>query len=336
MTPNSERIHDSQPVQHDDADESERTTSSERETPRETCPECGGRLADDPEHGERACVECGLIVDVEEIDRGAEWTAYTAEERDEKSRVGSPTTPTMHDKGLSTEIDWRDQDARGNQLSARQRQKMSRLRMWHSRSQTEGAQDRNLRHGLGEIDRMASALGLPQSVRETASVIFRRVIADNLLIGRSIEGVSGAALYAAMRQSEPVRSLDEIAAVARIDKQTIARAYRYIGRELSLESEPPDPKDHLPRFCSQLNLSTETEHASRELLETAVEVEENYLSGKNPVGLAAAAVYAGGLLSNEKVTQGAVSDATNISEVTIRNRYQELLALHESVESSES
>jgi transcription initiation factor TFIIB len=331
MTPNSERIHDSQPVQNNDSDESEHTASSERETPQETCPECGGRLANDPEHGERACVECGLIVDVEEIDRGAEWTAYSSEERDEKSRVGSPTTPTMHDKGLSTEIDWRDQDARGNQLSSRQRQKMSRLRMWHSRSQTEGAQDRNLRHGLGEIDRMASALGLPQSVRETASVIFRRVIGENLLIGRSVEGTSGAALYAAMRQSDLVRSLDDIATVARIDKQKIGRTYRYINRELTLESEPPDPTDHLPRFCSQLDLSPKTEHMSRELLETAVETEENYLSGKNPVGLAAAAVYAGALLTDEKVTQKAVSDVASISEVTIRNRYQELLELHEDV-----
>ncbi|MEF8828160.1 MAG: transcription initiation factor IIB 2, partial [Haloarcula sp.] len=46
---------------------------------------------------------------------------------------------------------------------------------------------------------------------------------------------------------------------------------------------------------------------------------------KSPVGLAAAAVYAAALLTNEKTTQAAVSEVADISEVTIRNRYHELL-----------
>ena len=302
-------------------------SATERDSDYDTCPECGGRLEHDPEHGDRACTECGLVVDENEIDHGAEWTAHSSEEQKERSRVGSPVTPTMHDKGLSTEIDWRDQDARGNPLSARQRRKMQRLRTWHSRSQTNGTQERNLRHGLGEIDRMASALGLPTPIRETASVIYRRVISENLLIGRSVESVSAAALYAATRQSSSARSLDGVVAVARIDKQSIGRTYRYINRELGLEIEPPDPTDHLPRLCSVLDLSTEIEHQSRELLETAIAADA--ISGKNPVGLAAAAVYAGGILCNEKVTQKSISQVASVSKVTIRNRYQELLDLHE-------
>jgi transcription initiation factor TFIIB len=340
MTPDQSERAD-QPVQSDHSNRCEQPTGSERDRDREyraesetdrerdydTCPECGGRLEHDPEHGERACTECGLVVNEGEIDHGAEWTAHSAEEQQERSRVGSPVTPTMHDKGLSTEIDWRDQDARGNPLSTRQRRKMQRLRTWHSRSQTNGTQERNLRHGLGEIDRMASALGLPTSIRETASVIYRRVISENLLIGRSVESVSAAALYAATRQSSSARSLDGIVGVARIDKQSIGRTYRHINRELGLEIEPPDPTDHLPRLCSVLDLSTEIEQQSRELLETAIAAEE--ISGKNPVGLAAAAVYAGALLCNEKVTQSSISEVASVSKVTIRNRYQELLNLHE-------
>jgi transcription initiation factor TFIIB len=306
-------------------------SETDRERDYDTCPECGGRLEHDPEHGERACAECGLVVNEDEIDHGAEWTAHSAEEQQERSRVGSPVTPTMHDKGLSTEIDWRNQDARGNPLSTRQRRKMQRLRTWHSRSQTDGTQERNLRHGLGEIDRMASALGLPTSIRETASVIYRRVISENLLIGRSVESVSAAALYAATRQSSSARSLDGIVTVARMDKQSIGRTYRYISRELGLEIGPPDPTDHLPRLCSVLDLSTEIEQQSRELLEIAIAAEA--ISGKNPVGLAAAAVYASGILCKEKVTQSSISEVASVSKVTIRNRYQELLDLHEQTQS---
>ena len=41
--------------------------------------------------------------------------------------------------------------------------------------------------------------------------------------------------------------------------------------------------------------------------------------------LAAAAIYAAALLTNEKVTQSEVSEVTDVSEVTIRNRYKALL-----------
>jgi transcription initiation factor TFIIB len=42
-------------------------------------------------------------------------------------------------------------------------------------------------------------------------------------------------------------------------------------------------------------------------------------------------VYAASLLVNEKVTQSEVSEVANISEVTIRNRYHELLEAEDSV-----
>lgn len=214
----------------------------------------------------------------------------------------------MHDEGVSTEIDWRDQDAHGNRLSARQREKMSRLRTWHTRSQTRNYQERNLKQALGEINRMASALGLPKSTRETASVIYRRALDEDLLRGRSIEGMSSAAVYAAARQAGIPRSLDEVESVSRVEQLRITRAYRYIARELGLEIGPADPLDYIPRLASDLDLSDEAEQRSHDLLTTVIETDESYLSGKNPVGLAASSIYAGALLANEKVTQEAVGE----------------------------
>ncbi len=307
-----------------------RTRTTEEESESETerdesteCPECGGRLAADSEHGETVCTECGLVVEEDEIDRGPEWRAFDSAEKDQKSRVGAPTTNMMHDKGLSTNIDWRDQDAYGNSLDSRQRQKMQRLRKWNERFRTRDSKERNLKQALGEIDRMASALGLPENVRETASVIYRRALDENLLPGRSIEGVSTASVYAAARQAGVPRSLDEVAGVSRVEKSEIARTYRYVVRELGLEVAPADPESYVPRFASELGLSEEAENRARKLLSNAKE--QGVHSGKSPVGLAAAAVYAASLLTNEKTTQAAVSEVADISEVTIRNRYHELL-----------
>jgi transcription initiation factor TFIIB len=301
----------------------ERTEEETNESAATACPECSGSLVMDDEHGETVCADCGLVVEEDEIDRGPEWRAFDSSEKDQKSRVGAPTTNMMHDKGLSTNIDWRDKDAYGNSLSGKQRQKMQRLRKWNERFRTRDSKERNLKQALGEIDRMASALGLPENVRETASVIYRRALDEDLLPGRSIEGVSTSSVYAAARQAGVPRSLDEINEVSRVEKSEIARTYRYVVRELSLEVKPADPESYVPRFASSLELSEEAEHRARQLLQNAKE--QGVHSGKSPVGLAAAAVYAAALLTNEKTTQAAVSEVADISEVTIRNRYHELL-----------
>ncbi len=293
------------------------------------CPECGGLIVHDEEHSEKVCADCGLVVEEEGIDRGPEWRAFDSQEKDKKSRVGAPTTNTMHDKGLSTNIDWRNKDAYGNSLGSRQRQKMQRLRKWNERFRTRDAKERNLKQALGEIDRMASALGLPDNVRETASVIYRRALEEDLLPGRSIEGVATSCVYAAARQAGVPRSLDEINDVSRVEKDEIARTYRYVIRELGLEVKPADPASYVPRFASSLGLSDEAQHRARELLENAKE--KGVHSGKSPVGLAAAAVYAAALLTNEKTTQAKVSEVADISEVTIRNRYHELLEAEDTI-----
>ena len=208
--------------------EGERTEESSEEV---TCPECSGRLLTDAEHGETVCEDCGLVVDDSEVDRGPEWRAFDSREKDEKSRVGAPTTKMMHDQGLSTNIDWRDKDAYGNTLSSRQRAKMQRLRTWDERFRTRDAKERNLKQALGEIERMASALGLPENVRETASVIYRRALDEDLLPGRSIEAIATASLHAAARQAGVPRSIDEVADVSEV---TIRNRYKEL---LEVEGE---------------------------------------------------------------------------------------------------
>lgn len=301
--------------------ETEETATDDRSI--QTCPECDGRLVNDPEHGETVCTDCGLVIEENEIDHGPEWRAFDAQERNQKKRTGAPTTRMMHDKGLSSQIDWQNKDAYGNALSARKRQQMSRLRTWDERFRTRDSKERNLKQALGEIERMGSALGVPKSARETASVIYRRALQEDLLPGRSIEAVATAALYAAIRQTGLPRSVGDVAAVSRIDEQEFKRAYRYIVRELGLEIGPPNPDQFVTRFASDLGVSDETERRARDLIRTGTE--QDVHSGKSPVGLAAAALYAAATLTNESFTQYEVGEVADVSEVTIRNRYQELL-----------
>ncbi|WP_459192611.1 transcription initiation factor IIB [Halosimplex sp. J119] len=300
----------------------ERTTESEDERAERACPDCGSeQLVTSADRGELICDDCGLVVEEGAIDPGPEWRAFTHSEREEKSRVGAPTTQTMHDKGLTTTIDWRNEDAYGRTISSRKRSQMHRLRKWQERIRTKDAGERNLQFALSEIDRMASALGIPRSVRELASVVYRRALDEDLIRGRSIEGVATACLYAACRKQGLPRSLEEIADVSRVDRTEIGRTYRYVSTELGLEMEPVDPKRYVPRFCSELDVTEEVQTRANEIIDRTTE--QGLLSGKSPTGYAAAAIYAASLLCNEKKTQREIADVAQVTEVTIRNRYQE-------------
>ncbi|WP_137286243.1 transcription initiation factor IIB [Halorussus salinisoli] len=302
--------------------EREQETEQEETEESQTCPECeAGTLVADAGGSELVCEDCGLVVEERNVDRGPEWRAFNHQERQNKSRVGAPTTNTMHDKGLTTTIDWKNKDAYGRSLSSEKRSQMHRLRKWQERIRTKDAGERNLQFALSELNRMSSALGVPRSIQEVASVIYRRALKEDLIRGRSIEGVATAALYAACRKEGIPRSLEEVSEVARVDRKEIGRTYRYISQELELGMEPVDPKKYVPRFCSELDLSEEVESKANEIID--VTAEKGLLSGKSPTGYAAAAIYAASLLCNEKKTQREVAEVAQVTEVTIRNRYQE-------------
>ena len=316
------------PIKADNQQRSESGSRESREATLQTCPECDGRTVQDEEHGETVCEECGMVLEENAIDRGPEWRAFSHEERSSRSRVGSPTTPLMHDSGLSTIIGWQNRDAQGNPLSASERAKLQRLRTWDERFRTKNSLERNFKKGFNEIDRMASALGLPGSTRETAGVLYRRAAKEELLPGRSIEGMATACLYAAARQHGIPRTLGKFTKVSRVEKLPIQRTYRYLSRELNLRIEPADPTEYVHQFASALGVSDEARRVARDLLNTAKA--QGAHSGKSPPGLAAAALYAATHLTNEPLTQDPVSDVADVSKVTIRNRYQELLEVQES------
>ncbi|KZN23102.1 transcription initiation factor IIB 3 [Haladaptatus sp. R4] len=309
------------PTRRDERDTSTECSTDEQEGVQD-CPECkSNTLHRSADGNEVACENCGLIVEEKSIDRGPEWRAYTHREHQNKSRVGAPITQTMHDKGLTTTIDWKNTDAAGNSLSVNKRHQMHRLRKWQKRIRIKDAGERNLQFALSEIDRMASALGIPRSVREIACVLYRRALEDDLIQGRSIEGVATSCLYAACRSENIPRSLEEVSDVSRVKRKEIGRSYTYVGRELGLEIEPVDPKQYVPRFCSELGCSDAVEAKTNEILD--VSIAKGLLSGKSPTGYAAAAIYAASLLCNEKQTQDTVASVAQVTEVTIRNRYPE-------------
>jgi transcription initiation factor TFIIB len=268
-------------------------------------------------------MNCGLVLTDRIIDEGPEWRAFDQEQRDKRARVGAPLTFTIHDKGLSTMIDWRNRDSYGKDLAPKRRAQIYRLRKWQRRIRVSDATERNLAYALSELDRMASSLGLPRNVREIAAMLYRRAVEQRLIRGRSIEGVAAAALYAACRQSRIPRTLDEVAEVSRVGKKEIGRSYRFIARELRLSIPPTSPIDYVPRFISELKLLGEVQAQAIQILKMAAN--NGLTSGRGPTGVAAAAIYVASVLGNSRRTQREVASVARVTEVTVRNRYKELV-----------
>src|SRR5205809_236248 len=153
-------------------------------------------------------------------------------------------------------------------------------------------------------------------------MVYRKAVNKNLIRGRSIEGVVAASLYAACRQCNVPRTLDEIANSSRVGRKEIGRTYRFMTRELKLKLMPTKPQDYVSRFCSELKLSGEVQSRAVEILKDAQDKE--LTSGRGPTGVAAAAIYISSILCNERRTQREVADVAGVTEVTIRNRYKEL------------
>jgi|TARA_B100001971_G_C18164901_1_gene523594 transcription initiation factor TFIIB len=289
----------------------------------EICPECKSKsLVKDYERAEIVCNDCGLVIDDKIMDMGPEWRAFDYEQRVKRSRVGAPMTYTIHDKGLSTVIDWRNKDSYGKDISPRKRAQIYRLRKWQQRIRVSNATERNLAFALTELDRVASRLGLPRNVRETAAMVYRKAVEKGLIRGRSIEGVAASSLYAACRQCKVPRTLDEIADSAKLNRKEIGRTYRFVSRELGINLMPTTPIDYVPRFGSELNLSGEVQSKAIEILKKAMQKE--LTSGRGPTGVSAAAIYISSVLLGERRTQREVADVAGVTEVTIRNRYKEL------------
>jgi len=287
------------------------------------CPECSSvHLVRDYDRGETVCEDCGLVIDELLIDQGPEWRAFDMEQGEKRARTGAPMTYTIHDKGLSTEIGWKNKDSYGKSIPTRNRAQLYRLRKWQRRIRVSNATERNLAFALTELDRIASSMGLPRNVRETAAMVYRKAVNKNLIRGRSIEGVVAASLYAACRQCNVPRTLDEVASSSRVGRKEIGRTYRFMTRELKLKLMPTRPQDYISRFCSELKLSGEVQTKTMEILKDASEKE--LTSGRGPTGVAAASIYIASILCNERRTQREVADIAGVTEVTIRNRYKEL------------
>jgi transcription initiation factor TFIIB len=285
------------------------------------CPECGStNILIDEERGEIKCGNCGLVITDSLIDSRPEWRAFSPEDIEKKSRIGPPSSLTAPDRYLSTTIG-RDR----KYFSPEGRVRIDRLRRLQARSSRGVPGGRNLARAMSEMKRISSQLGMPYGILESAAFVYRKALSEGITKGRSINAVVAAALYAASRLHKSPRTLEEIAEMSkRISKKEVARVYRIILNKLPQIHVPLiEPEEYISRLATDLKLSGEVQVRALEILDQAKEL--HITRGKLPIGIAAAAIYIAAIELDERRTQNEVCEAAQITEVTLRTRYKELV-----------
>jgi transcription initiation factor TFIIB len=109
-----------------------------------------------------------------------------------------------------------------------------------------------------------------------------------------------------------------------VNRKKIGQHYRLLVEKLKLKMPISDPANYVPRFITQLNLPGEVQQEVLKILERAKE-NRTLVTGRDPRGLAAAAIYIASILTDNRVTQRDIAMAAGVTEVTVRNRYKELV-----------
>jgi transcription initiation factor TFIIB len=287
------------------------------------CKDKHSSIITDPECGEDVCANCGTVLSDKIIRTSPEWRVIGQyDRRIIGERGGVSLSLAIHDTGLSTVIGKENRDASGKHLDPTLRSRFWNLRMWDHLLQYDSG-SRNLTHAFVQLRTCKEKMGLPYSVVERTAYIYRRVQKKRMIMGRTMGGVLAACVYIACRQAGIPRTLNDVAKASNITYKEISSAYRLIVFGFDLRMPSIDQIYCLVRLANATEVS---ERVKRQSINFMKEIIEKELSaGKDPMGLAAAVLYLACQHHGDTTkTQRYFADAAGVTDVTIRNRCNEL------------
>jgi transcription initiation factor TFIIB len=173
-----------------------------------------------------------------------------------------------------------------------------------------------------ELKRISTILNLPNYVKEDAMRLYIEAFKKKLLRGRSINAMVAACLYLACRRKQLPRTLQEILNEASVNAKDVRRCYTTLVKEMKLNPPTTDPVSLIPKYITDLGLNSDVEQLTIKIL-NAYRTKFS-ISGKDPKGLCAGALYLACRLKKKEVTQQQIVQAIGVTEVTLRSRYKEL------------
>jgi len=267
----------------------------------------------DEKTGEYICIETGEVILDHAPDLGPEWRVFSNEDL-QKERAGSPLTNKVHDKGLTTHIDT------GSRLGRK-------LDVLNRKIRALSNKDRRLVRALELMNSVVARLNTPLTaqLKEEAGMILSKLHKKGLIKRRNVKAMVAASIILASRNLGIPLETSKVLELCQVTTQEVWNAEMKIRRDTTgiVRVRPLDPRRYLGQMAYKAKLSPEALTLASRILHVAKR--DGLTSGKGPKGLAAAALYIASILLGKRVTQRDLSLTVDVSEVTIRNRYRDLV-----------
>lgn len=274
----------------------------------------------DLDSGEIVCSNCGLVM-VERLEsQYREWRPFDDDYR--RYRVGQPSSSAFSNARLFTNIGNENWDFSGKPFSFITKGTMNRLRLFDTRSKNHTSSDRNFYKMYYEFEKLKHKLTISDSVIENAVYLFRKATNKKLTRGRNMLLIAASCLYAACRESETPRTLYDIADAINVKKTDVSAYLRLLIHELELTLPTVNLYQCIVRVANNMGISEKIKRHALEIIQKAEQI--NMTAGKEPMGLAAAAIYLAGMNMGENYSQKTLCEISKITSVTLRNRSREL------------
>lgn len=262
----------------------------------------------DPDTDETVCRGCGTVIQMM-------WGADAHYQNTMSSDHYSTNTPTPRKElggymggpgGPARDVDGRIVRDTGG---------IRRQQTWHHRTARRSGVPESVRRCQETITGLADRLALPAGARMDAMDIGARACVRGLTRGRSAIAVAAAAVLLASRKAGLARSMHDVEKASNVDN--LGAHYRLLCTKLDERPQPPSPLLYVSKTASDLGLSAAVARAASEML---VRMQASgCTAGRNPIVLAAAAVYAAsGKISPPGVTAEEAGRVTGVSSVSIR------------------
>ena len=264
------------------------------------------------EDGNYICRSCGTLVS-RHIDSHAEWRFYGSEDskNNDPTRCGLPTNDLLPDSSLGSMIGFGFNESHDIRI-------MRKYHMWNCMTYKE----RSLYNIFDTLTVNAVNNGIPKSIIEEAKMLYKKISEMKISRGENRNGLIASSIYMSCKNNKVPRSTKEIAKIFNLKVTTMTKGCKKFQEIMKINMASTNAEDFICRFCSKLNMDKMMRDICKMVVQKADELA--IVSENTPPSIAAGSIYLCNMLCNWQLSKKELSDACEISQVTISKCYKKL------------
>ncbi|HXW94486.1 MAG TPA: transcription initiation factor IIB family protein [Nitrososphaerales archaeon] len=188
----------------------------------------------------------------------------------------------------------------------------------------EAREKEGFNEAINDVKRLATVLHLNSGVVRRASGICGN--AFSMRIGQDLppQILSAAAVYVACREAQKPVTLKDLADASHSDPRAVGRCYVKLMERMHISRPELNENGYVYRLTLKRPISEQALKQSQEIIHS---INSKGLGGRNPMTLAAAALYIACCNLGEIITQAEVAEAAGVGEQSVRDCCKEIRLL---------